>query len=88
MEGSQIETQEEIKLLGLTVRNDLSWKSNTNQMVKKAYKRLWIIKRLKNRGANMDDLKEIYTKQVRIILEYGVPVWNNGLTKAKLKYKK
>ena len=33
----------------------------------------------------MDDLKEIYTKQVRIILEYGVPVWNNGLTKAEVQ---
>ena len=40
IEGSQIETQDEMKLLGLTVRNDLSWKSNTAQMVTKAYKRL------------------------------------------------
>ena len=83
IEGSSIETQEEVQLLGLKIRNDLSWKSNTHQMVQRAYKRLWIIKRLKNHGATLDDLKEIYTKQVRSILEFGVPVWNNGLTKAE-----
>ena len=52
-------------------------------MAKRAYKRLCIIKRLKNHGATIEDLKEIYTKRVRSILEFGVPVWNNGLTKAQ-----
>ena len=83
IEGSQIETQDEMKLLGLTVSNDLSWKSNTAQMVTKAYKRLWMVKRLKNHGASLGDLTEIYTKQIRSILEFGVPVWNSGLTKAE-----
>ena len=46
----------------------------------RAYKKLWIIKRLKNQGARLSDLIDIYIKQVRSILEYGVPVWNSGLT--------
>ena len=41
----------------------------------------WMVKRLKNNGANLEDLKEVYTKQIRSILEIGVPVWNGGLTK-------
>ena len=81
--GDLVETVEEMKLLGLTVRSDLSWKSNTKQIVAKAYKRLWMIKRLKNHGANLNDLKEIYFKQIRAILEFGAPVWNSGLTKAE-----
>ena len=41
-----------------------------------------MVKLLKNHGATLDDLTEIYTKQIRSILEFGVPVWNSGLTKA------
>ena len=70
----------EMKILGLTLRNDLSWRENTNIMVNKAYKRLWIIARLKGRGANIEDLLDIYIKQIRCLLEYGVAVWNSSLT--------
>ena len=77
----EVETMEEMKLLGLILRNDLSWKSNTENMVKKAYKRLWMVKRLKQKGANLEDLVDIYQKQVRSVLEFGTPVWNSSLTK-------
>ena len=82
-EGNQIETMEDMRLLGLTIRNDLKWKSNTNEMVRKGYKRQWMMKRLKYHGANLEDLIEVYTKQIRGILGFGVPVWNGGLTKSE-----
>ena len=80
----ELETLDEMKLLGLTITNDLSWKANTENMTKKAYKRLWIIKRLKKQGANLEDLKDIYIKQVRSVLEFGVPVWNAGLNQEQV----
>ena len=43
-----------------------------------------MVKRLKNRGANLKDLVEIYTKQVRSVLEFGVPVWNSKQTKEEI----
>ena len=64
---------EEMKLLGLTLTNDLKWHANTEAMVKKAYSRLWMIQRLKKHGANLIDLKEIFLRQIRSILECGVP---------------
>ena len=67
-----IETMEELKLLGLVLTNYLIWHANTELMVKKAYSRLWMIRRLKN-GANLIDLKEIFLRQIRSILECGVP---------------
>ena len=79
VDNTELETKEEMKLLGLILRNDLSWKSNTASMVVRAYSKLWMIKRLKGQGANLDDLTDIYIKQVRSILEFGVPVWNSGL---------
>ena len=51
----------------------------------KAYKRLWLIRRLKKEGACLDDLIDVYIKHVRSILEFGVPVWNSGLTLEEIK---
>ena len=76
-----IETMEEMKLLGLIVSNDLTWKRNTEYLTKKAYQKLWSIKRLIKHGASLDDIIDIYEKQVRSVLEFGVPVWNSGITK-------
>ena len=81
IDGKSMNTVEELKILGLTLRNDLKWSSNTNNMMKKAYSRLWIIKRLKQAGANLEDMTDVYIKQIRSVLEFGVPVWNSGLTK-------
>ena len=82
--GKFIETEEEIKILGLVLRNDLKWRSNTDSMVSKAYSRMWMIKRLKKAGANLKDLTEVYTKQIRCVLEFGVPVWNSGITQEEI----
>ena len=84
VEGRDIETKEEMRLLGLVLRNDLSWKSNTEQMTKKAYNRLWMLKRLKLNGANIEDLTDVYIKQVRSVLEFGVPVWNSNIKKEEI----
>ena len=81
LEGKFLETQEEFKILGLTLSNDLKWRANTDNMTKKAYNRLWMTKRLKIAGASLEDLTDIYVKQVRSVLEFGTPVWNSGLTK-------
>ena len=79
--GNTIETVEEMRLLGLTVTNDLKWLSNTEEMVKKGYKRLWMIQRLKAHGPDLNDVKDVFIKQIRSILEFYVPVWNCSLTK-------
>ena len=69
-----------MKLLGIVIRNDLKWKSNTDNMTQKAFKKLWMVKRLKQNGANLDDMTDVYVKQIRSILEFGAPVWNSNLT--------
>ena len=76
IEGNHLETLDEMKLLGLTLTSDLKWKTNTTNMVKKSYSKMWILKRLKKKGANLQDLTDIYNKQVRSVLEFGAPVWN------------
>ena len=52
-------------------------------MVLKAYKKLWIMRRLKKLGANEEELKDIYIKQVRSVLELAVPAWQGAITQAE-----
>ena len=78
--NQEIELVEETKLLGLVVSSDMSWSANTGYIVTRCNKKLWILRRLKRLGATCEDLLDVYTKQVRSILEYAVPVWHPSLT--------
>ena len=79
-DGLPIETVEEIKLFGVIVTSDLKWKKNTKNIIRKAYKRMWIVKRLKSLSANLNQLKLTFVQQARSILEVAVPAWHPGLT--------
>ena len=54
IDNTRIETFEEMRLLGITLRMDLS------NMSKRAYKKLWITKRLSKQGA---DIEATYKKK-------------------------
>ena len=75
-----IEVVEEFKLLGVRITSDLKWDANTNAITKKAFKRLWMLRRLKNLGLKIPSLVKIYTTQVRSLLEYGAVSWHSMLT--------
>ena len=78
--NQDLDVVEEVGLLGLVIRSDMKWSSNTTNMVQRACKRLWILRRLKNLGAKFQDLIDVYIMQVRCILELAVPAWQGGLT--------
>ena len=80
MKSNNLEVVNEIKILGLTIRSDMKWVSNTENMIRKANKRLWILRRLKNLGAQEIDLLEVYTKQIRCVLELAAPAWHPSIT--------
>ena len=83
LENNELEVVDEVRLLGLILRSDLKWTSNTENMVMKANKRIWILRRLKYLGAKDCDLIDIYLKQIRSVLELAVPAWHGGLTLAE-----
>ena len=74
LEGKPIELVEEMKLLGLLITSDLSWSANTHYMVTRCNSKLWMIRRLKKLGADLTDLKDVFCKQIRSVLEYAAPV--------------
>ena len=76
----QLEVVEELRLLGIIVRSDMKWSSNTINMVQKATRKLWMLRRLKNMGAEETDLVDMYVKQIRSLLELAVPAWQGAVT--------
>ena len=79
-DNNELEVVEETRLLGVVLRSDLSWCSNTLYMVKRANKKLWCLRRLRRLGATTIDLVDVYTKQIRSLLEFAVAVWHPSLT--------
>ena len=81
--ATELEVVSEIRLLGIIIQNDMKWKSNTANLVTKANKKLWIVRRLKYLGAGCKDLIDVYIKHVRSILELAVPAWQGAITQAE-----
>jgi hypothetical protein len=52
----------------------------TVYIIKKAVKRLYLLKVLKSYNAPMEDLKAFYTGVIRSVLEYRAQIWNGNLT--------
>ena len=73
------------KLLGLIIRDDLSWKANTSVITKRAYSRMLILKKLVQFHVPLDDLVQIYTLYVRSLTEQSSVVWHSSITKGEQK---
>jgi hypothetical protein len=59
-----IEAVEEMKLLGIIIQNNLSWKSNTANLTRKGWAKMWWLRSLKRLGASEDQLKTVYLQQI------------------------
>ena len=77
--GSPIELVHSFKVLGLTLNDKLKWQENVEIMVKKAAKRLYILRVFNRIKVPSADLLTIYFSLVRSMLEYACPVWHTTL---------
>jgi hypothetical protein len=80
LNGESVEVVPEVRLLGIIIQNNLKWKSNTANLVKRANARMVLLRKLSQFGASRDDLKTIYISYVRSVLEQNAVVWHSSLT--------
>ena len=78
-----IEMVEEYKILGYVMTLDLKTTSNTDYICQRAYRRMWILRRLKSLGCPTEELLDILRQQVISILEGGVPYWGPMISKVE-----
>ena len=75
--GAIIERVSCFKLLGVYNSEDLSWASDCDSIIKRANRRLYALRVLKNCGLPMQDLLAVYCSLIRSILEYASIVFAN-----------
>ena len=78
--GPNLETVSQTKILGIILSSSLKWSAHVDYMVKKANKKIWILRKLKQLDLDTYILVDFYCKEIRSILEFGVVVWQSGLT--------
>jgi len=79
-DGEPLEVINETKLLGVVIQSNLSWTANTIYLVKRAMSRMWLLRRMKLLGLEPNFILDYYLKEIRPVVEHGVPVWHSGLT--------
>ena len=83
LDDQKLEQLTETKLLGLIIRDDLSWKSNTSELTRKAYSRMIILKKLVQFDVPLGDLLHIYMLYIRSVIEQSAVVWHSSITKGE-----
>ena len=85
MEGSNLEEVNEVKLLGVILSNNLKWHSNTEAIVKNAYKRMLklILINLSKFALPSEEMILIYTLYIRSVVENCAVVWHSSLSRGE-----
>ncbi|KAI8494837.1 hypothetical protein Bbelb_274420 [Branchiostoma belcheri] len=78
--GQELESVVSIKVVGVTIQNDLRWNTHVSNMITGANRKLYPLRRLKRFGMSVTDLTTVFTAYVRPSLEYATPVWHSSLT--------
>ena len=60
IEGNLLDVVEQTKLLGVMISSDLKWSKNDQYIKERFCNKLWMIKRMKEAFATVDDMVEVY----------------------------
>jgi hypothetical protein len=82
-EGNDLEVVEQHKILGQIVRSDMRTISNTENICKKAYRRMWILRRLKALGCPAAELVDVLKQQIVSVCEVAAPYWGPMIPKVE-----
>ena len=81
MGGSELlQVNSELKILGVQIQNDLRWGAQVNQMVTKASKKIWLLRRMKQLGIDEQTITQYWKSEGLVHLEFCAPVWSGGIS--------
>ena len=82
LNGVQPSKVSHLKLLGISLQDDLKWNLHVDEIVSKASRRLYTLCILRNSRTPVEDMITVYTCCIRPVLEYACPVWHTSLTES------
>ncbi len=68
------------KLLGVLINKKADWSDHVDAIYAKAFKKLYILRKLKCFGFNRIQLANMYVLHIRSVLEYCCVLWSSALT--------
>ena len=74
--GNTIDVVRYVKILGVTLQNNLKWDEHINNIVKKASKRLYFLSQLKRAKVSSNELVNFYVTCIRSPLLYSCQVFH------------
>jgi len=80
-----LQEKKTLKILGVMVQSDLKWGAHIDLMVKKASKKIWILRRMRQLGLDEATITRYWVSEGRVHLETGVPVWAGAVTCGQAK---
>ena len=78
-----LEERTTLKILGVQVQSNLRWDEQVNQMVSRASRTCWVLRRMRALGVDRQTLVEYWKSEGRVHLEMACPVWHSSLTLAQ-----
>ena len=78
--NSILDQVHETRLLGVIFSEDLSWHSNTNSLIKRAYARMTMLRKLYDFHVPKQKLILIYKLFIRSVTEQSSVVWSSSIT--------
>ena len=84
-DGTQLQTKTETKLVGVMITQNISWQRNTDYICEKARRKIWILRRMVSMDMDISTIFDVYTKEVRSILELAVPVWTERIQRISFR---
>ena len=79
IEGTPVKVVDSVKILGLTIQNDMKWHKHIHNIITKAGKTLYMLCLLKRAKAHQNTMKLLFITIIRPVLEYAVQVWHYNI---------
>ena len=80
-----LEERTTLKILGIQIQSNLRWNEQVNQMISRASKTSWVLRRMRALGVDKWTLVEYWKTEGRVHLEMACPVWHSSLTLAQAR---
>ena len=81
LDNNLLEVVKETRLLGIILNSNMTWHSNTRDIVKRCYQRMLILRKLSQFSVPVEELVHIYCMYIRSVAEQSSVVWSSALTR-------
>ena len=78
-----LEEKSTLKILGVQIQSDLRWDAQVLQMISRASKTSWVLRRMRALGVDTKTLVSYWKAEGRVHLEMCAGVWHSSLTVAQ-----